>query len=52
MKERLICAVFIIPAYINCFFAPKNKKIEFCLRVISTVFLFLLACYLGVVLPQ
>lgn len=52
MKERLICAFLIIPAYISCFFEIKSKKLEFWLRVISIAFLLLLACYLGAVLPQ
>lgn len=52
MKERLICAALIIPAFINCYYKPKNKKLEVALRVISGVLLLLEACYLGVVLPQ
>lgn len=52
MKERLICAFLIMPAYISCFLETKSKKLEFWLRVISMAFLLLLACYLGVVLPQ
>lgn len=52
MKERLICAVLIIPAFINCYFKPKNEKAEFVLRVVSGSLLLLAACYLGIVLPQ
>lgn len=52
MKERLICAVMVIPAFIYLSFEFENKKFEKVLRVISATLLLLLACYLGVVLPQ
>lgn len=52
MKERLICAVMVIPAFIFLSFEFENKKFEKVLRVISSTLLLLLACYLGVVLPQ
>lgn len=52
MKERLICAVMILPAIYFCSFEFKSKKIENVLRVISGVLLMLLAFYLGTVLPQ
>lgn len=52
MKERLICAVLMAPAFINCYYKPKSEKEEFALRVVSGTLLLLAACYLGVVLPQ
>lgn len=52
MKERLICAALIIPAFINCYYKPKSEKAEEILRVASGTLLLLAACYLGVVLPQ
>lgn len=52
MTERLICAALIMPAFINCFYKPKNEKAEFALRSVSLALLLLAACYLGVVLPQ
>lgn len=52
MKERLICEFMVIPAFVYLSFEFENKRFEKILRVISATLLLLLACYLGVVLPQ
>lgn len=52
MKERLICAIMAIPAFIYLSFEFENKRLEKIFRVISATLLLLLACYFGVVLPQ
>lgn len=50
MIERLICAVFVFPAFLCCVWEFKNEKAETVLRVVSAVLLMFLAMYLGVVL--
>lgn len=52
MEERLICAALMIPAFINCYYKPRNENTEVVLRIVSGTLLLLAACYLGVVLPQ
>ncbi len=54
MKERLICALLIVPAftYFGIEFDEKHKKLETVWRFISTIGLIFAAMYLGVVLPQ
>lgn len=51
MIERLICFALVLPAFIFCAFEFDNKKAGNVLRIVGGAGLFLLAMYLGAILP-